>query len=161
MCSASFDYRETDLDLLSAPASISVAHVARRLNGWDEFHNDVRDTSEKNKASGDVIDGEPLQAQAADKDVEDSTTHEAEQERGISRQVGRDLGKELKTTHGKAEDDGVKPDDDGSELEFEKDQDTREDHANANHHVGDAKDIAEIHLKRIVSQKGSPWNRLR
>ena len=58
------------LDLLGAPAGISITHVVGRLNRRDELHDDVGETSEEDETSRDVVDGKPLQAQAANEDVD-------------------------------------------------------------------------------------------
>lgn len=50
---SAMDMTRKALDLLSAPASISLAHVGRGLNGRDELEDGVADTNESNDRSGD------------------------------------------------------------------------------------------------------------
>jgi hypothetical protein len=58
------------LDLLCAPASVTVTHIGRRFDGWEEFHGSVGDTDEDDDATGDVVDGPALKAQATDQDID-------------------------------------------------------------------------------------------
>jgi hypothetical protein len=112
-------HRNDKLDLLSAPASIRIPHVGRRLNRRHEFHSSVSDAGEDDQRANNVAESSVLQNQAAHEDVDciilsvfaaivcagrwvsergrltDATAEEREHEAGVLRQVGRHLGQEL------------------------------------------------------------------
>lgn len=60
----------TDLDLLSTPTLVGLAHVGRRLDGGDEFKDNVSDTGESNNAAGDIAKDVAMDQDGADENVD-------------------------------------------------------------------------------------------
>lgn len=79
------------LHLLGTPAGIGLSHVGRRLDGRDEFQDDVADADEANDGARDDAQHAIVQQDRADKDVESAATDKGEQEGGIARDLGWDL----------------------------------------------------------------------
>jgi hypothetical protein len=132
------------LDLLSTPASdLSLAHVAGGFNGRHKLEDDVSDTGDANNATGNVHQDGLAKEESADEDVEDTTSQEREEERGISRDLGRDL--ELEKRNGKTKDDHVHGEDDGLHVEAEDVHDAAEDGDGRDDQVNDAKAVGELH----------------
>ena len=100
--------------MLGAPASIGLPHVCGRLDGGDELEGDIGETDEADDGPVDLREDVFVEKDAADKDVDymaslsvqienrrkrpqrrrgrtDAAADEREHERGIARDLGRDL----------------------------------------------------------------------
>lgn len=58
------------LDLLSAPASIGLAHVAGGFDGGDELEGNVGNANDANGATGDLAHNQLAEKEATDEDVD-------------------------------------------------------------------------------------------
>lgn len=58
------------LNLLGAPASVCLAHVARGLDGGDELEDDVGDTDNTNDATSDLGEDHVPEDEAAEEDID-------------------------------------------------------------------------------------------
>lgn len=131
--------------MLGTPAGVGLAHVGGRLDGRDELEDGVADTDQADDGAGNDAEDAAAKEDGSDEDVEDTTADEGEEERGVSRDLGRDL--ELEEPDGCAEQDDVGADDEGLEsVGFGKElRDTTEDHDHANRQVDDAKGVGQLH----------------
>jgi hypothetical protein len=132
------------LDLLSPPTrDVGLAHVARGLDGRDKLEDDVSDTDNANDTTSNLADDGCAKEKGADEDVEDTTADKGEQERSVSRNLGRDL--ELEQSDRKTKDDHVHGDNDRLKIESEDVNHTANDGDGGNGQVDNAKDVGELH----------------
>jgi len=129
-----------DLDLFSAPASVSITHVRWGLNRRNELqssvaHTDYADDSAWHNAEPALTDND-----GADEDVEDAAAEEREHEGGIACHLLGNL--ELEESSSKTEYDQVYTEDDVREVvEGEQLRDTTEDHEYGHGEIHHAKDV--------------------
>jgi len=132
------------LDLLGTPASVlGFAHVAGGLNGGKELEGDICDTGDSDDATGNLADNQLAEEQGAEEDVEDTTADEGEEERGMSRHLGRNL--ELKKADDKTKNNHIAADNDRLHAELEDVRDTTQKGDDANSQVDNAEDVGELH----------------
>jgi hypothetical protein len=86
-----FAYPKDSLDLLRAPSGISLAHVGRWLNRWDEFEDGVSQSNQANNRTNDVAENVVVEEDGSDEDVDYfmSASFSRYQTRGVDLQIPR------------------------------------------------------------------------
>lgn len=131
------------LDLLGAPADVSLSHVARGLDRGNELEGDVADTDDADSTTSNVANGVVAKEEASQKDIEDTTANERKEEVGISRNLRGDL--ELQKCDSKAKDNHIDTNDEVLEANGENVENASQNGDARHGQVNNAENIGEFH----------------